>query len=39
MILGEAPAFEEIIDYIIELETAPNVPAEGNKESDGQMHG
>ena len=39
MIFGEAPAFEEIVDDIIELETALNVPAEGAEESDGQEDG
>ncbi len=39
MIFGEAPAFEEIIDDIIELETALNVPAEGAEENNGQHHG
>ena len=39
MIFGEAPVFEEIIDDIIELETALNGAAEGAEESDGQEHG
>ena len=39
MIFGEAPAFEEIIDDIIELETALNAPTGGAEESDGQEHG
>jgi hypothetical protein len=39
MIFGEAPAFDEIIENIIELETALNVRAEGTEESDGQEHG
>jgi hypothetical protein len=39
MIFGEAPTFEEIIEDIIELETALNVRAEGAEESDGQEHG
>ncbi len=39
MIFGEAPVFEEIIDDIIELETALNGAAERAEESDGQEHG
>ena len=39
MIFGGAPVFEEIIDDIIELETALNGAAEGAEESDGQEHG
>ena len=39
MIFGEAPAFEEIIDNIIELEMALNVHTEGSEECDGQAHG
>jgi len=33
MIFGEAPAFEEIIDDIIELEAALNAPTEGLKKA------
>jgi hypothetical protein len=39
MIFGKSPAFEAIIESIIELETALNAPTEGFEEIDGQKNG